>query len=59
MKHSNMKTAPAGFTDRELRNSGLPEPGAWGAAKNEVWALALGLGFLVLIVVAAIIDTQL
>jgi hypothetical protein len=59
MKLSNIKTAPTGFTERELRDSGLPPAGNMGAAKNEVWALALGVGVLILLVVAAMIDTQL
>lgn len=58
MKHSKMKTAPEGFTERELRNSGLPPPGGMGAAKGEFRALAIGVGIILLIIVAAIIDTQ-
>jgi hypothetical protein len=45
-------------TERDMRHSGIPAPGKLGAAKKQVWALAFGLFVLALIVIAAIIDTQ-
>lgn len=58
MKHSKMKTAPEGFTERDLRNSGVPPPGKLGAAKGEFRALLIGVGVILLIIMAAVIDTQ-
>lgn len=46
-------------TKRDLRNSGIPAPGKLGEARKEVWALAVGIGILILIVIATFIDTAL
>ena len=59
MRSATMKNSTRDFTERELRNSGLPPAGAMGAAKGELKALAIGIGVLVLIIIAAIVDMQL
>lgn len=45
-------------TKNDMRHSGIPVPGKLGAAKKQVWALAIGILVVVLIIVAAIIDVQ-
>lgn len=59
MKHSAAKTARSGFSERELRDSGLPPAGKLGASKEEMWALAVGLFVIAMTIAAAFIDTQL
>ena len=60
MRHGHATMGTNGtFTERELRNSGLPKPGDLGDAKKEAWALTLGLGILLLIAMATAIEMAL
>ena len=58
LPYEEVKITPGGLTEEELRNSGLPPPGELGAAKGEFRALLIGVGVILLIIIAAIIDTQ-
>ena len=45
-------------TERDMRHSGIPAPGKLGAAKKQVWALAVGIFLVVLIIIGAFVDVQ-